>query len=178
MAGHTPFAQLKKKTPQSEPLLGEQQIANNAGGFVYELDPWKAFLRFLVLGTEGGTYYASETKLTREAAETTLACIEEDGPRAVKIIVEVSDAGRAPKNDPAIFALALAASAKSVSTRQLALAALPKVCRIPTHLFHFNTFVEQFRGRGQTLNRAMRHWYQDKAVDDLAYQMVKYQARG
>ena len=34
-------------------------------------------------------------------------CIQADGIRAVNCIVEISDAGRAPKNDPAIFALAL-----------------------------------------------------------------------
>jgi 60 kDa SS-A/Ro ribonucleoprotein len=33
--------------------------------------------------------------------------IKADGVRAVNRIVEISDGGRAPKNDPAIFALAL-----------------------------------------------------------------------
>ena len=39
-------------------------------------------------------------------------CIKADGVRAVNRIVEISDAGRAPKNDPAIFALALVVDAR------------------------------------------------------------------
>lgn len=178
MAGHTPFTNIgKRSTPQSEPLLGEQQVKNNAGGYVYDAGPWKTFERFLILGTEGGTYYVAERKLTRDAAENAIACIKADGKRAVDLIVAISDAGRAPKNDPAIFALALAASADEVATRQAALAALPRVCRIPTHLFHFNEFVSQFRGRGKALQHAMQDWYTEKPIDELAYSMIKYQQR-
>lgn len=166
-----------RATAQTEAILGEAQIRNSAGGFVYELDQWKALERFLVLGTEGGTYYVSEQKLTKDAAANVLKCIEADGKRVVDTVVAISDAGRAPKNDPAIFVLALASAAKNVDTRAYALAALPKVCRIGTHLFHFNQYVEQFRGRGKTLNRAVKDWYQSKSIDDLAYGMVKYQQR-
>lgn len=173
-----PYAYVNRSTPQTAPLIGgTPQVENNAGGFVYKLDIWATLLRFLILGTEGGTFYVGEQKLTREAAANVLRCIKEDGIRTVNTIVEVSDGGRAPKNDPAIFALALAAAAEDVVTRQYALAALPRVCRIPTHLFHFNQFVEQFRGRGRSLNRAMREWYQAKPIDELAYALVKYQQR-
>jgi 60 kDa SS-A/Ro ribonucleoprotein len=81
------------------------------------------------------------------------------------------------KNDPAIFALALCASAPEAATRVYALAALPKVCRIPTHLFHFCTYVKQFRGLGRGLRRALAAWYNDMPVDKLAYEVVKYQQR-
>ena len=166
-----------QQTPQTEPIPGQKQILNDAGGYVYQLDDWKAFERFLILGTEGGTYYVDERKLTRDNAIRTMGCIAADGNRAVDLIVDVSDKGRAPKNDPAIFALALAAAADDVRTRQYALGHLPKVCRIPTHLFHFNTFVEQFRGRGRSLNSAVKDWYQGTPLDKLAFQMVKYQQR-
>src|SRR3712207_8432194 len=49
-------------------------------------------------------------------------------------IVAVSRDGRAAKNDAAIFALAMAASATEDVTRQAALKALPDVCRTGTHL--------------------------------------------
>ena len=166
-----------QQTPQSEPIPGQKQVPNEAGGYVYQLDDWKAFERFLILGTEGGTYYVGERKLTRDNAIRTMGCIAADGRRAVDLIVDISDKGRAPKNDPAIFALALTASADDVKTRQYALDHLHKVCRIPTHLFHFNTFVEQFRGRGRSLNSAVRDWYQLAPLDKLAFEMVKYQQR-
>ena len=40
-----------------------------------------------------------------------MRCIKADGIRAVNRIVEINDSGRAPKNDPAIFALALVVGA-------------------------------------------------------------------
>lgn len=164
-------------TPQSEPIPGQTQVENNAGGFVYELDLWKAFERFLILGSEGGTYYVSEKKLTKDAALRTIKCIETDGRRAVDLVVDVSERGRAPKNDPAIFALALAASAADPATRVYALSVLPRVARIPTHLFHFVTYTRQFRGFGRGLKTAIASWYQDKPVEQLAYHAVKYQSR-
>ena len=166
-----------RTTPQSEAIIGQDQVRNDAGGFVYELDDWKAFERFLILGSEGGTYYISEQTLTKKNAVRTFNAITKDGARAVEQIVKVSDAGRAPKNDPAIFALAIAASVADPKTRQLALAALPKVCRIPTHLFHFLTYVRQFRGFGRGLKRAVGNWYNEMPVEKLAYEVVKYQSR-
>ena len=164
-------------TKQGEAIPGEAQVVNNADGFVYEVDKWKQFERFLILGTEGGTYYVGEQKLTRENALAVMACVNEDGVRAVMGIVDVSERGRAPKNDPAIFALALAAAAKDARTRRTALDALPRVCRIPTHLFHFVTYVKQFRGMGRGLRHALGHWYNDMPVEKLAYEVVKYQSR-
>jgi 60 kDa SS-A/Ro ribonucleoprotein len=130
-----------------------------------------------VLGAEGGTYYATEQALTKEAAATVLECLKADGPRTVAQIVAISDAGRAPKNDPAIFALALAAADDKLETRTAALSALPKVCRIGTHLFHFVRDVEHFRRWGRGLRAAVAKWYTDKPAERLAFDVVKYQQR-
>ena len=56
--------------------------------------------------------------LTRENAQAVEQAVAEDGLRAVAEIVRVSREGRAPKNDPALFALALAASAADEVTLQ------------------------------------------------------------
>src|SRR5262249_48506623 len=106
--------------------------------------------------------------------------------RAVAHIVEISDAGRAPKNDPALFALAMACAMRSLAagtpnvdqTVQLAMAALPAVARIGTHLFTFCEYVSQFRGWGRGLRTAVGRWYTQKTADELAYQCAKYQGRG
>src|SRR5690349_13885400 len=104
---------------QLAPLPGEAMVPNSAGGYVYALDAWARFDRFLVLGTEGGTYYASERKLTTDAALSVMDCIAEDGGRAVARIVEMSVSGRAPKQDPILFALALATASAVPATRAL-----------------------------------------------------------
>src|SRR5438067_1892865 len=98
-----------RRVPQKAPIPGSGQVRNSAGGFAWAVDDWTRLRRFLILGTEGGSYYATEWTLTRENAQALERCLAEDGPRAVQEIVRVSDEGRAPKNDPAIFALAMAA---------------------------------------------------------------------
>src|SRR6185295_12163185 len=98
----------KKVTPQSAPIPGSNQVPNSAGGYAFPVDDWIRLDRFLILGSEGGSYYAGETALTRENAGAVLRCIAADGVRTIARIVEISEQGRAPRNDPALFALALA----------------------------------------------------------------------
>jgi 60 kDa SS-A/Ro ribonucleoprotein len=152
-------------------------VANSAGGAAYPVDDWKRLERFLILGSEGGSYYASERALTRENAGSVQACLDADGVRAVDMIVAISDSGRAPKNDPAIFALAIAAAHEREEVRAAALAALPKICRTGTHLFQFAESVNEMRGWGRGLRRAVAQWYLDKPVEALALQAVKYKQR-
>jgi 60 kDa SS-A/Ro ribonucleoprotein len=166
-----------RKTPQTQPIPGSAQVRNQAGGFSFAVDDWTRLERFLILGTEGGSYYASEHKMTVESASAVMRCIRKDGARVVKTVVAISTEGRAPKNTPALFVLALCAAADAPETRRLALEALPKVARIGTHLFQFVEFVQAFRGWGRGLRRAVGGWYQDKDADRLAYQMLKYKQR-
>src|SRR5688572_9938016 len=69
--------------PQSAPLPGKGQVRNSAGGYVWDVDDWKRLDRFLILGSEGGTYYIAERALTEENANAVRRCIESDGLRAV-----------------------------------------------------------------------------------------------
>ncbi len=166
-----------RDTPQNEPVPGYGQAANEAGGYTWPVDNWARLDRFLVLGSESGTYYVGPRELTRQNATAALECIEEDGARVVDRVIEVSETGRAPSNDPALFVLALCAAAESASTRKAALEALPQVARTGTHLFHFLEFVEGFRGWDRSLRRAVGRWYSEKSAHQLAYQAVKYRQR-
>ncbi len=174
------MAYLKKlfsQTPQNAPIPGTNQVPNSAGGYAWQASTWDRFKRFLILGSEGGSYYASETKLTIENANHVLACISEDGLRAVRETVAISDGGRAPKNDPAIFVLALCAGMGDEATRKAALDALPQVCRTGTHLFMFAEYVQTIRGWGRGLRRGIGGWYNALEARNLAYQLVKYRQR-
>jgi 60 kDa SS-A/Ro ribonucleoprotein len=163
-------------TPQSLPI--PRSVPNAAGGYAFALDDWARLDRFLILGSEGGGYYAGERALTRDNAQAAQRAIAADGPRAVARIVAVSEGGRAPRNDPALFALALAASCPDLATRRAALAALPRVARTGTHLFQFAALVQGTRGWGRALRRAVGAWYLAQPVERLAYQVVKYRQRG
>ena len=165
-------------TPQGEPQPGRDQVKNSNDGYVYALDDWARVDRFLVLGSEGGTYYATEQKLSAENAQHLRKMISAHGADVVHRIVAVSVAGRAPKQDPAIFALAMCAGWGDADTRHAALNdGLSKVCRTASHLLQFASYVEQFRGWGRCLRRAIAAWYNDRPVNELAYQVVKYQNR-
>lgn len=164
-------------TPQAEPIPGSKQVPNEAGGYAFPVDDWVRLDRFLILGSEGGSYYVGERQLTRENAEAVLRCIQEDGLRAVARIREVSHSGRAPRNDPAVFALAMAAKLGDEQTRKAAFAALPDVARISTHLFQFAEAVQAFGGWGRATTRAVAGWYEREDVGGLAYQAVKYRQR-
>ncbi len=165
-----------KNTPQTEPAK-PTQAQNNAGGYSFIVDDWVRLQRFLILGAEGGTYYVKERELTKDNAAVVGRCLDSDPTRTVKTIVEVSDAGRAPKNDAAIFALALAASHTSQVAKKAAYEALPKVCRIGTHLFQFVAACDAMRGWGSGLRKAVANWYTSKSPDQLAYQVTKYGQR-
>lgn len=167
----------RQQTPQAEPIPGSAQVPNSAGGFAWALGPWERLDRFLVLGSEGGTFYVRERTLTRENAAAVAECIAEDGPRVVRRVVEISAAGRAPRNDPALFILAMAAGAGEEATRAAALAALPQVARTGTHLFHFLQFLGGFRGWGRGVRRAVGAWYTEREPRELAYQLLKYPQR-
>lgn len=166
-----------RRTPQSEPIPGSSQVPNSAGGYAWSVSDWDRLDRFLVLGSQGGSYYASERDLTVENAQAVARCLRQDGRRTVDRIVEISEAGRAPKNDPALFALAMASGMGDMDTRRYALSNLTKVARIPTHNFYFLEQVKQFRGWGRALRRAEANWYLEKDPERLAYLVAKYQQR-
>lgn len=163
-----------RRTPQSRPA-DPRQVFNSAGGYTFELGDLARLRRFLTLGVDGGTYYASDQALAIENAAvlTRLAATDPEG--LVATIVDVSTRGAAPKQNPALFALAYATSVPDAAAA--ALAALPKVARTGTHLFLFAGYVEQFRGWGRGLRRAVADWYTGKDVDQLAHQLVKYRQR-
>lgn len=165
-----------RHTPQSE-RADSCQVPNSAGGFVFTTPQIARLHRFLTLGTDGGTYYVSERDLTKQAAAVVVAMAEAGDPALVQEIVAISQAGRAPRNNPALFALAAAVSLGPDESRRAALGALPLVARTGTHLYVFARYVEQFRGWGRGLRRAVGNWYLGKDIDALTYQVLKYRQR-
>src|SRR6266705_2585851 len=99
---------------------GFEPVRNSEGGYSWQVDDWTRLDRFLILGAEGGTYYIAERDLVKQNHDAIIRCIKADGVRAVNRIVEISDSGRAPQNDPAIFALALVAAHSGPEAKALA----------------------------------------------------------
>lgn len=162
--------------PQNTRVRADQ-VRNNAGGYVFKTSDANKIQRFLTLGTEGGTYYQNEKPLTAENAKTVLAAAQDSGRWLTERIRAVSEAGRAPRQNPGLFALAAASGLGSFTDRRAALGALPHVARTGSSLLTYAGYVENFRGWGRGLRGAVADWYTEKDVDALAYQLIKYRQR-
>lgn len=167
----------RKSTPQSQPIPGSSQKRNNAGGYSFTITPWQRLRRFLILGSEAGTYYVSEKTLTATNASCVEECLALDYRQTIDLAVEVSTKGLGPKNTPSLLVLALGASDKREECRRYALSQLEKVARIGTHMFQFVAMLDGMRGWGAMPKKVVANWYLNRSEDDLAYQLAKYQNR-
>lgn len=183
-----------KPVPQSRPLRGrEKEMApNEGGGYGFVLDDFARLNRFLILGTEGGSYHVSEKELTKQNLNSVEAALIRDPIRVIDMAVDVLRNGRAFKTDPALFVLARAISYKAdlvltkinvsehnkaVQIRKYALDQAISVVRQSTQLFHLMKFVQEMRGWGSGLRKAFARWYTEMPEEKLATQVVKYKSR-
>lgn len=191
-------------TNQTAPIRGREpeMVVNNAGGVVFTVGVFDRLRRFVILGSDTPTYYAETRELTLNNVEGVLAALLEDGQRAVQEIVDISASGRAPKNDPALFALALAASygvrgkvgieavgtladrllasgdPRAAMVRRAAFDALPQVARTGTHMLMFVDNLNALRGWGRGPRDAVARWLSAMTDEKLSLQAVKYRSRG
>ncbi|WP_165495303.1 TROVE domain-containing protein [Actinomadura roseirufa] len=178
-------------TPQTTPLPGREseQVRNNAGGYGFAKDLWTRLEDFLILGTTGGTYYVGEDRLTADNARVVFDAVRADGVRVVRLATEISTARppRAPKNRPALFALAAAAAGGDAATRQEVKASLAGVARTTDHLASFFGYFKNLggkatgRGTAPVVGRAMRSaigsWFLAGDVDQVAWRVCKARQR-
>ncbi len=162
--------------PQTQ-VLNANQVQNNAGGYVYRVSDEQRFLRFLILGTEGGTFYASEAKQTKLETDFVREYVTQSGDRAVELLLEVARENRAPKSDPSLAALAAVAKLGQLDARKAAWNALPDLVRTGTHLLHFLEFVQLFGGWGRLTRGGVGDLFNTMPLEKLAMWAVKYKSR-
>lgn len=153
----------------------EDEVKNNAGGFVFQVSDKSRLERFLILGTDGGTYYVGEKTLTKANMDFVKSMIVRDENLVRETMLAVSKDGRAFRNSPALFTLAalLVWGQDKAATK----AVVNEVARTSTHLFEFAEFIENLGGWGRSKKAAVAAWYTSRSVDDLAYQVIKYRQR-
>ena len=169
----------KAQTPATAKIPGRESEmrANNGGGVSFVLDMWGVLDRFLVLGSESAGYYVGKKEQTKLGFDTVKKCIAADGLRVVARALEYSLAGRAPKNDPAVVTIALAAVYGNEATRAAAFDTLPKIARAGTWLFLFVSILDSLGKWNAAAKRGVAKWYTSKDMDRLAVQLLKYQSR-
>ena len=167
-----------RSTPQTHPVPGRSdQVQNSAGGYVFEAGDFQKMRRWLILGSEGGTFYVGERKLTTQNVNVVRRCIAEDGIQAVNLIYEVSTGGLAIKQSPTLYALAIACASKDDAVRKYALDHVISVCRTPTMLWEWLEYVKGERGVGRGIRKVLGDYYNAKTPKNAAYHAVKYRQR-
>lgn len=164
----------RKATPQTE-RAKPGQVKNNAGGYVFTVSDKTRLERFLILGTDGGTYYSREPELTKDNVKFVTELIARDEDLVRNVMVDVSVNGRAYRQSSALFTLALLLvdGKNKAATR----AVFNSVARTSTHLFEVAQYIENLGGWGRAKRAAVADWYNDKDANKLAYQLVKYRQR-
>ena len=162
--------------PQDRPLPGE--VANSAGGFAWAVDDWARLDRFLVLGSEGGTYYVAERALTLENAERSsgasppTACVRSRGSSRCRRQAARRRTIRRSSRSRWRRSSATSRRARRRSRR------CRGSCRTGTHLMHFAEYVQRLRRLGPRHARGDRRLVQRQARRRRSrIQLVKYQAR-
>ena len=165
-------------TPVTEKIRGKKMVKNNTGGFVFEVTDKTRLERFLILGTDGGTFYTGEREYTRENTNFLIDLISKDADSenmVAKVTMDVSKNNRAKKTSPAIFTTA--ALFQFGENKEQAREVFNTVVRTSTHLFEFIGYLKILGGMGRAKRLAIASWYENKTDDALAYQMVKYRQR-
>lgn len=165
-----------RSTPQTQ-RDDPRQVRNDSGGYSFVTTDADRLKRFLVLGVDSGTANLSARDLALQNSDVVRRLIANDPATLLNTVVDFSVNARAPKQQPGLFALAMAASLGDDRTRAQAFDVLPQVARTGTTLFEFIRFTQQFRGWGRGLRSAVRRWYVEKGVAGAAYQAVKYRQR-
>lgn len=165
---------------QNQPY-DNSQVKNSAGGYVFTIDDFDHLRRFLILGSEKSQYnYGRNQGLTEADCQHVVALLNREGKRVVDELVSVSASGRAAKQDPTLFVLALASRNENVEVRRAALDAVRSICRTPTMLFTFLDYhkkVGKTSGWGRLMRDSISSWYNSKDLDSLVYQVTKYGQR-
>ena len=165
-------------TPQTEPLIGREaeMVERPHGGHVFETDCWTRLERFLILGVEGGTFYQKARDLAKESIAVVRECMQDDEMRTVHTAQAFSMAGKAPRNDQAVYVLACGMTYGSDRCKAHVSTILPTVARTATDLFLFVSYVKAMRGMGHAVKMALQRWYR-RPEGDVAYQVTKYRQR-
>lgn len=195
-----------KYSDMIEPALpterdNKRQVKNNAGGYVFEVGPADRLRRFLVLGTEGGSFYASQRDLTKQNVDFLKEYARENPGDYFSVLAEANRLNIAPRHSTVLLALAVLLAETPSTVLQEVERTTPGdggksrvqvphpvrasiregftgFVRTGTHLFEFIDYATTFRGWGRGLRTLVSSWYTEKDEDRLAYQIVKYRQRG
>lgn len=169
------------KPTQTEPLTPDQ-VPNSAGGYVWQVTDLMRFQRFLILGSEGGTYYISEKELTKDNVKLIFELIKsENGNEVLNIIESFAKENRVFKQNNLMFSLAACCKCNNPEVKHRAYSLVQEIIYIPTNLFMFLEYCkilsQPSKGWGRAHRKIVTDWYLKKNPQNLAVLVTKYQNR-
>jgi 60 kDa SS-A/Ro ribonucleoprotein len=150
---------------------------NSEGAYVFKITPQQRLKRFLIIGVEGGSFYATQKELAVENLSFLVDLVVNQGAMVVDVLTEVSLEGLAKKQEPTLFTLALCMSKGDLDTKNRAAEVFNSVVRTGYHLFYLVDALNSLGGWGRYKRNTITNWYLNKDVKALAYQVTKYESR-
>lgn len=157
-------------------------VKNSADGYTYTISDEDLIDRILILGTSSNTYYSSAEKLTADSMESIKRMLNEGkGQMLVEHVSNVYESGRAPKQDPTFFVLALLTQSDvPLEVRKSALQIVSRM-RTFTQLYSWVALKKQLanghKGFGRATRSALLELFKSKTGKQLIYQTSKYGSR-
>lgn len=168
----------KTVTPKSVRSLNSDQVHNNSGGAVHLLSDFDTLKRFLLIGTEGGTYYQSEQDLTSKNIEIVEKYVKTNANQVLDIVQDYLVRGAAPKRVALIYTLAyIAKRSGSPSMANRAYLIASNHLNTPTDFFDFASCIKNLGGFSTGFKKCIARWYANKTDNKLDYHLAKYQQR-
>jgi 60 kDa SS-A/Ro ribonucleoprotein len=156
----------------------QKNTVNRAGGVVSIVSEKELLRRFLILGTDENTYYATSKEMSLVAIERLLPYIRANPDEALDETLDVSVNNLAPRNIHALAALALiTASVATDDQRRKVIAAVPKIIRHGGELLTFVSLLDAMGSWGRFKRRAIQEFLKSKRPSDLSLTMLKYPQR-
>uniref|UniRef100_A0A8R1DP58 TROVE domain-containing protein n=2 Tax=Caenorhabditis japonica TaxID=281687 RepID=A0A8R1DP58_CAEJA len=167
-----------EKVPRQMEKVKEGQVQNAAGGYVFPVSDETQVRRFLIIGSEKGSYYQTAEKMTMDNAQNIVKIIEKgNGHMVLRELALINSENRNPKMSSMLFTLAICARISSHDVmkksecplvdsysqylRELhaaALSLIPDVCRIPTHLFEFIDYCQTIANSTRAGSKSSTGW--------------------
>lgn len=176
-----PIEQNRKICFVSGPIVGRESdmMPNRGGGYGFRTYFETHVTRIIILGTAAG-YYTDAKHNTDEGIISIKQYITEGkGPEILAIVKDVYEKGRAAKQDPTFFVLALLCRSDDLELRKAAWNVVIDL-RTFSHLCSFLNFYGKAatsKGWGRLPKTSLQKWILRQEPRDLAYQVFKYLSR-
>jgi 60 kDa SS-A/Ro ribonucleoprotein len=167
-----------QNTPQTQPIPGRESemIQGKSSGYMFKAEIWRTLRRCLLIGTGGGSYYATKWELTNDFVDVLEQAIAVDPDQVAQEIVYASD-GRSINNSAPIWALVLLSMGESPAAKTAFQSIFPQIVRTASHFYEWMSYTKSVRGFGKVVREAGKNWLLQGETKALAYQLLKYQQR-